>query len=104
MTKKERLRAVFTRQDSDRTPILGGWIACPDHICTICGVDLDAYWKDPVAYSVAAYRRLGSDGLIDVFVPKSRDDFRCVDADTYQHAVSAMSLEDAVQYIDEHSG
>jgi hypothetical protein len=40
------------------------------------------------------------DGLVTIFVPKSRADFRCVDADTYAHARPDLSLEEALRQID----
>jgi hypothetical protein len=100
MTSHERLEAVFQRKKPNRTPILGGWIACPEHICTLTGVDIETYWRDPVEISIDAYRKLGSDGLIDVFVPKHRTDFRCVDNHTFQSAESSMTLEETAEYID----
>jgi hypothetical protein len=100
MTPRERLEAAFALKEPDRTPILGGWIACPEHIAALAGVGLDGYWADPQGVSIDAYRRLGSDGLIGVFVPRGREDFRCVDNESYAHAAGAMSLEDAVAQID----
>ncbi len=29
---RERLESVFNLEEPDRTPVLGGWIAYPDHI------------------------------------------------------------------------
>jgi hypothetical protein len=91
---------VFAGGKPDRTPILGGWLACPDHVCAIAGTTADEYWADPVGVSIRAYRILGMDGLIDCFVPRSRTDFRCVDANTYARARNAMSIEEAVARID----
>lgn len=100
MTPRERLDAAFALKEPDRTPILGGWIACPEHIMALAGVDEEAYWADPRGVSIEAYRSLGSDGLIDIFVPRGRDDFRCVDHETYQRAGSAKSLEQVIEEID----
>ena len=100
MTHRERLEAVFARAEPDRTPILGGWIACPEHICTLTGRSLDEYWRDPVAASIQAYRELGADGLIDIFVPRNRTDFRCVDAGSYLHARPDLSLGEALAQIE----
>ena len=97
---RERLEAVFNHAEPDRTPILGGWIACPEHICTLVGIDLDTYWADPLSHSIDAYNRLNTDGLISCFVPRNRIDYRCVDADSYPHAVSALSLEESLERID----
>lgn len=100
MNHRERLEAAFRLQEPDHTPILGGWIACPEHIAELAGVNGRTYWDDPISVSLDAYRELGSDGLIGVFVPRGREDFRCVDHDTYQKAVTEASLEEAIARID----
>ena len=100
MSHRERLEAVIAGQRPDHTPVLGGWIACPEHICALAGVDIETYWNDPYAVSIDAYRRLGSDGLVGVFVPRGREDFRCVDEHTYQRADKGISLAEAVAQID----
>jgi len=102
MSSRERLDAVFDLQEPDRTPVLGGWIACPEHIMALTGADADAYWADPVQVSIEAYQKLGTDGLIGVFVPRTRGDFRCVDHDSYQRADTGMSLAQAVEQIDSY--
>ena len=100
MTAMERLESAFALKTPDRTPILGGWIASPALIMEITGASEDEYWNDPKGVSVQAYRALGTDGLIDVFVPSSRDSYRCVDSTNYAHAVTETSLEDAVAEVD----
>ena len=100
LSRRDRLEAVFAGGQADRTPILGGWIACPEHICTVAGATIEEYWADPVGVSIRAYDILGTDGLIGVFVPRNRDDFRCVDASSYAHAQGSMSLEEALAYVD----
>ena len=100
MLKRERLEAAFELNEPDRTPILGGWIACPEHIMELVGATADEYWADPVGLSIRAYEHLGMDGLIDVFVPRNRGDFRCVDNVSYTRADTGMSLEQAVAEID----
>ena len=74
--------------------------SCPDHIAAIVGVSLDEYWDDPEGVSLAAYQRLGSDGLGAMTIPRNRDDFRLVDADTYAHADIGLSLQDTVAQIE----
>ena len=100
MTKRERLEAAFALDQPDRTPILGGWIACPEHIMTLTGATADEYWSDPFGVSLRAYEVLGMDGLIGVFVPRHRHDFRCVDHDSYARADRGMTVEQAVADID----
>ncbi|MDR1902100.1 MAG: hypothetical protein LBQ88_07470 [Treponema sp.] len=104
MNSLERLENTFLGKDRDRTPILGGWIACPDHICKIVGVDLDTYWAAPRTHTIEAYKRLGMDGLIDILVPRNREDFRIVDANSYRKADTGITLEDALDDIEKRPG
>jgi hypothetical protein len=66
----------------------------------IAGASEDEYWKDPRGVSLQAYRSLGTDGLLDVFVPSSRDSYRCVDQTSYAHASTGASLDEAVALVD----
>lgn len=100
MTPKERLAAVYCGEEPDRTPLLGGWIACPDHIAAIMGVTMEEYWARPEWVSIEAYRKLGMDGLADICIPKNREDFRIVDASSYSKASSEHSLEETIAIID----
>jgi hypothetical protein len=100
LTPHQRLARVFRGESADRTPILSGWIACPEHLCAIVGVTLEEYWRNPIRASIAAYRSLRVDGLIDIFVPRHQDDFRCVDASSYLHATTALTLAEAVARIE----
>lgn len=100
MTRRQRIEAAISLDVPDRTPVLGGWIAAPHHIMELAAVTEKKYWADPVSVSVRAYDALGADGLIDVFVPKHRDDFRCVDHDTYKSAQGTMSYNEAIAHIE----
>jgi len=100
MTSKERMLNTFKGLPRDRAPKLGGWLACPEHICRLAGVGLDAYWEDPMRHSVEAHRRLGVDGLNGMYIPRKREDYRCVDEVSYQRADMGMSLEEAVAAVD----
>ena len=101
MSKRQRLEAVFAGDEPDRTPILGGWIACPEHLCALANASLREYWQDPTEISIQAYETLGSDGLISVFVPRDETDYRCVDASSYAHAVTDLSIEECLERIDQ---
>ncbi|MGQ9683781.1 MAG: hypothetical protein ACUVX9_14695 [Anaerolineae bacterium] len=98
--KRERLETVFQGRIPDRTPALGGWIACPEHICALAGATMAEYWADPEGISIRAYRVLHVDGLIGIFVPKSDADFRCVDVNSYLHADKGLSLQETLEYVE----
>jgi hypothetical protein len=97
---RKRLDAVFAGRTPDRTPVAGGWISCPEHIMRFAEVGPDAYWADPVGVSLEAYRRLGTDGIIDCAVPLRRDDYRIVDAHSYARADKGYSLEEVLALIE----
>lgn len=73
-----RLKKTFALEKADRLPILGGWLAAPEHVQILAGCTADEYWADPLQWSVRAERALGSDGLVDIFVPVERGEYRCV--------------------------
>jgi len=104
MTSKERLFNTFTGLPRDRTPMLGGWLACPAHICRLAGISEEAYWKDPVPPSIEACRKLGMDGLIGVYVPLRQGDYRCVDEYNFKAADMGMGLQETLDAIDAMPG
>ena len=100
MTGRQRMETVFAGLQPDHTPVLGGWIAWPDLIRQITGVSEEQYWADPVEVSIRAYRELGTDGLMGVFVPPRGGDFRVVDINSYAHAGTGEPLESALSRVD----
>ncbi len=97
MTRKERISATFALERPDRPPILGGWLAAPESVQAIAGCTEDEYWADTYRWGVEAEKALGSDALIGVFEPVSRDEYRCVDdnvvADRSTHSVESVLEE-----------
>ena len=79
MDKSKRLKTAFDLDYPDRPPIMGGWLAAPNHIQTLTGCSEDEYWSDPFYWGVKAEQILGSDGVIDIFAPVTRGEFRIVD-------------------------
>jgi len=88
MDQKTRLLTAFNLERPDRPPILGGWLAAPEHIRTLTGCNEEQYWEDPVHWAVEAERVLGSDGMVATVTPVSRDDFRIIDAHTLENRAS----------------
>lgn len=79
MDNRRRIRETMTLGTPDRPPILGGWLAAPSHIMALTGVDEDTYYADSYRWEIEAERVLGSDGLIAVYQPTSREEFRIMD-------------------------
>lgn len=100
MTSIERIKTVINGLEPDRTPVIGGWIACIEHICTLAECTLEEYIADPLKKTISAYGNIGTDGLIDLFIPKSIDDYRFLDSHTYMKADRGISLEECIETID----
>lgn len=97
--EKSCLLKVFDGEKGPYLPILSGWIAAPDYIAQLNRISIDEYWSDPKKWSISAYQILGADGLIDIFIPKNKGDFRCVDHSNYSRSNTNIDLEDAVEEI-----
>ena len=91
---------VITGEKGPYLPVLGGWIASPQHIADINEITLDTYWEDPKDWSIKAYQKLGTDALLDIFVPKTKNDFRCIDHNSYSRSDIGMSIGETVSVID----
>ncbi len=100
MDKKTRLAKRFDLELPDRPPILGGWLAAPEHIRALTGCSEDEYWSDPFDWGLFAERALGSDGVIGVFEPIARGTFRCVDGHVLETR-AAYTVESVLAEIEE---
>ena len=99
MDKRTRLTKAFDLEWPERPPIMGGWLAAPEHIQSLTGCSEDEYWDDPFAWGVKAEQLLGSDGVIDIFTPVTRGEFRIVDGQIMEER-DHMSLEDVLTDIE----
>lgn len=97
MDRKTRLARAFDLELSDRPPILGGWLAAPEHTQVLTGCSEDAYWSDPFYWGLEAERVLGSDGVVTIHEPISRGEYRIVDGQVIDrravHTVESLLAE-----------
>lgn len=96
--KSARLAKAFNLELPDRPPILGGWLAAPTHIQSLTGCSEDAYWADSFHWGLEAERVLGSDGVVTIFEPVSRGEYRCVDGQVLERR-AAYTLESVLEGI-----
>jgi hypothetical protein len=82
MDSRVRLQTSFSLQKPDRPPILGGWLAAPNHVQTLTGCSEQQYYDDPYHWGITAEHILGSDAVLDMFMPVSRGEYRIVDHNT----------------------
>ena len=98
MDKKTRLAKAFDLELPDRPPILGGWLAAPEHIQTMTGCSEDAYWSDPFHWGLEAERVLGSDGVVTIHEPIARGEYRIIDGQVLEKraAYTVQALLDEI--------
>lgn len=56
MNKRQRLEAALDLRTPDRIPVLGGWLAAPEHVMALTGAAPDKYWTDPFHWGLEAER------------------------------------------------
>jgi hypothetical protein len=98
MDQRTRLTRTFQGEQPDRPPILGGWLAAPNHVQALTGCSEAEYYQDPIHWGIQADRALGSDGLIDVFMPVEYGGYRIVDNQTLERR-AAYDVEAALAHI-----
>ena len=91
---------VFAGEKGTHLPVLGGWIAAPGHIADINNISLDVYWENPKHWSIEAYKKLQTDAVLDIYIPKAKEDFRCVDHNSYIRSSFDMDIDDVIAEID----
>ena len=104
MTKRERLFATANLESTDRIPTLGGWIAWAPHLQELVGIGESEFWQAPRKWTMEAYRRLGCDGLIDLHVPPSQNEYRFQDDQTWRDSLDEShrrysDVEAAIEHI-----
>jgi hypothetical protein len=99
MEKADRLAKAFYLELPDRPPILGGWLAAPEHIQKLTGCSEDEYWSDSFYWGLTAERALGSDGVIGIVEPVSRGDFRIIDGQVLEER-AAYTVESVLAEIE----
>jgi hypothetical protein len=99
MDQRTRLTKAFDRELPDRPPILGGWLAAPEHIQALTGCSEDDYWCDPFHWGLEAERVLGSDGVITIHEPVSRGEYRIVDGQVLERR-AAYTVESLLAEIE----
>ena len=99
MDKKTRLTKAFNLELPDRPPIMGGWLAAPNHIISLTGCSEDEYWEDPFYWGVEAERVLGSDGVVGIVEPIARGEYRIVDGQVLAERHS-MTMDEVVADIE----
>ena len=81
LTKRERILRTLRFEETDRVPLLGGWILGDHQQQQIAGCTEEAYWQDPATCAIEAHRALDIDGMIMVMVPERPGEYR--DAELY---------------------
>jgi len=92
-----RMQKAIALEVPDRPPIIGGWLASPEHIISLTGCDPDEYWEDTFYWGLQAEKVLGSDGLVGIVQPVERGGYRIVDGRVVEER-AAKTVEDLLEY------
>ena len=99
MNAKERVQTAFALDYPDRPPILGGWLAAPEHIWSLTGCSEDEYWEDPFHWGLEAEKVLASDAVVAIFEPIARGSYRCVDGRVLEER-AGYTVDGVLEYIE----
>ncbi len=65
---------------------MAGWL--PEYVQRLTNCSEDEYWADPYEWGMEAEKALGTDGVIIIFTPVVRGEFRCVDQNVLDRRAS----------------
>jgi len=69
MTGIERTLRAIEFEQTDRLPVVGGFVRHPPFLAAAAGVSVDEFWRDPQATAIRAFRNLGVDVIIGLILP-----------------------------------
>lgn len=70
MTGKERTLRTINFEATDRLPVVGGFVRHPTFLAAAAGTTVDAFWANPQAVAIKAFRNLGVDVIIGLILPE----------------------------------
>jgi len=70
LTGRERTLRALAFDETDRIPVVGGFVRHPAFLAGTAGVAVDEFWTDPQAVAIRAFRNLGADVIIGLILPQ----------------------------------
>ena len=69
MNGKERTLRAIDFEETDRIPVVGGFVRHPPFLAAAAGASVDEFWRDPSKVAIRAFRNLGVDVIIGLILP-----------------------------------
>lgn len=69
MTGRERTLRAIEFRETDRVPVVGGFVRHPRFLASAAGATVEEFWGDPRGVAVRAFRNLGVDVIIGLILP-----------------------------------
>jgi hypothetical protein len=100
MNSRERINRQIAGLPVDRIPKLGGWVLGTQNVCTMAGISLEEYGKDPVAGVRKMNKRLGVDALLPLRVIPDPVNLEQIRTAGYSEASFSFEAEDLLAYAE----
>lgn len=71
MNGRERALRAIEFAETDRAPVVGGFVRHPEFLAAAAGTSPEEFWKDPRGVAIRAFRALGVDVIIGLILPSS---------------------------------
>ncbi len=71
MTGHEGTLRAIAFEPTDRVPVVGGFVRHPAFLAQAAGTTAEAFWADPKAVAIRAFRNLGVDCIIGLILPSA---------------------------------
>ena len=69
LTGIERTMRALNFEETDRIPIVGGFVRHPEFLAEVAGVPLSIFWKNPRKIAIEAFKKLGADLILGLSYP-----------------------------------
>lgn len=93
----ERTMHALNFEQTDRIPIVGGFVRHPEFLAELAGVSLPVFWGNPRKVAIEAFRKLSADIILGLILPSKDSDigaqFNIISA------TECKTPEDVVEYI-----
>jgi len=68
LTGIERTMRALNFEETDRIPIVGGFVRHPEFLAEAAGVSVSMFWENPRKVAIEAFRRLGVDLILGLIL------------------------------------
>ena len=102
MNSRERIEAQMNFAPVDHIPTLGGWLTSANQYQHFAGISSEEFWKAPEKGAFLAYKNLGVDGLISLFLPPDEHGYTHTTKEgLVEKRITYPTPESVIEYVDD---